>query len=260
MSSAILADPATIAAGATGQGPGSATNANAMVALQDAITTGGTTFLDYYYGLQSGLGTATQSTARSQTPADHRQRPVRPAHAASGVSLDEEMTNMIKFQHAYAAAARVLTAMDENLDRLINRPAGSGCDPRRRINQAATHVLADLQRVSASLPADPEQAVERQEIQQAEDDPFGAGRALFLRTRSATSSSTSGTSTRRSGFQDASESAMSSVQDIMQRARELVVQAGNGSLDQTGLNNIAAEIEQLVEAAREAMNGTYAGR
>jgi flagellar hook-associated protein 1 FlgK len=40
--------------------------------------------------------------------------------AASGVSLDEEMTNMIKFQHAYAAASRVLSAMDENLDRLIN--------------------------------------------------------------------------------------------------------------------------------------------
>ena len=27
---------------------------------------------------------------------------------------------MLRFQHAYAAAARVLTAMDENLDRLIN--------------------------------------------------------------------------------------------------------------------------------------------
>ncbi len=121
MSAAILADPTTIAAGATGQGPGSATNANAMVALQNAITTGGTTFLDYYNGLQSGLGTATQSTARSL---DAQQIVVGGLSdrrvAASGVSLDEEMTNMIKFQHAYAAASRVLSAMDENLDRLIN--------------------------------------------------------------------------------------------------------------------------------------------
>ena len=104
-----------------GQGPGSATNANAMVALQNAITTGGTTFLDYYNGLQSGLGTATQSTARSL---DAQQIVVGGLSdrrvAASGVSLDEEMTNMIKFQHAYAAASRVLSAMDENLDRLIN--------------------------------------------------------------------------------------------------------------------------------------------
>ncbi|MDR1117313.1 MAG: flagellar hook-associated protein FlgK [Oscillospiraceae bacterium] len=39
----------------------------------------------------------------------------------SGVSLDEEMTSLIKYQHAYSGAARVLTAMDEALDLLINR-------------------------------------------------------------------------------------------------------------------------------------------
>lgn len=41
--------------------------------------------------------------------------------STSGVSLDEEMTNMIRFQHAYSAAARVMTAMDEALDTIINR-------------------------------------------------------------------------------------------------------------------------------------------
>lgn len=41
--------------------------------------------------------------------------------AISGVSLDEEMVNMIKFQHAYTAAARVITAMDEMLDLIVNR-------------------------------------------------------------------------------------------------------------------------------------------
>jgi len=38
----------------------------------------------------------------------------------SGVSLDEEMTNLIRYQHAYSGAARVITAMDDALDRLIN--------------------------------------------------------------------------------------------------------------------------------------------
>jgi flagellar hook-associated protein 1 FlgK len=38
----------------------------------------------------------------------------------SGVSLDEEATDMIKFQHAYQAAARVITTMDEMLNTLIN--------------------------------------------------------------------------------------------------------------------------------------------
>ena len=40
--------------------------------------------------------------------------------AVAGVSLDEEMTNLVKYQHAYNGAARVITAMDELLDKLIN--------------------------------------------------------------------------------------------------------------------------------------------
>lgn len=39
----------------------------------------------------------------------------------SGVSLDEEMTNMIKYQHAFSAASRFITSMDEELDVIINR-------------------------------------------------------------------------------------------------------------------------------------------
>ena len=41
--------------------------------------------------------------------------------SVSGVSLDEEMTNIIKFQHSYAAASRMITAIDQNLDVLINK-------------------------------------------------------------------------------------------------------------------------------------------
>ncbi len=41
--------------------------------------------------------------------------------AAAGVNIDEEMTNMLSFQHAYAAAARLITAIDESLDVVINR-------------------------------------------------------------------------------------------------------------------------------------------
>lgn len=40
--------------------------------------------------------------------------------STAGVNMDEEMTNMIRFQKGYNAAARVLTSMDEMLDKLIN--------------------------------------------------------------------------------------------------------------------------------------------
>jgi len=38
-----------------------------------------------------------------------------------GVSLDEEMANMVKFQHTYTAAARMISTMDEILDITVNR-------------------------------------------------------------------------------------------------------------------------------------------
>ena len=41
--------------------------------------------------------------------------------SVAGVNIDEEMTNMLSFQHAYSAASRLVTAIDETLDQLINR-------------------------------------------------------------------------------------------------------------------------------------------
>ena len=39
----------------------------------------------------------------------------------SGVNMDEELAQMIKFQHGYSAAARVVNTFDEMLDTIINR-------------------------------------------------------------------------------------------------------------------------------------------
>lgn len=40
--------------------------------------------------------------------------------SSSGVSLDEEMTNLVKFQKSYAAAARMVTMMDDMLNTIVN--------------------------------------------------------------------------------------------------------------------------------------------
>ncbi len=46
--------------------------------------------------------------------------------AVSGVSLDEEMTNLITFQRGYQASARTLTAMDDMLEQLIEHTGRAG--------------------------------------------------------------------------------------------------------------------------------------
>lgn len=60
-----------------------------------------------------------------KTAADVQSSVVRAAddavEADAGVSLDEEMSNMILYQRSYQASARVITTVDEMLDTLINR-------------------------------------------------------------------------------------------------------------------------------------------
>ena len=40
--------------------------------------------------------------------------------AVSGVSLDEEMINLVKFQNAYDAAAKLISTADELLQTVLN--------------------------------------------------------------------------------------------------------------------------------------------
>ena len=40
--------------------------------------------------------------------------------SVSGVSLDEEMINLIQFQHAYNASAKVVSTIDSLLDVVVN--------------------------------------------------------------------------------------------------------------------------------------------
>ena len=46
--------------------------------------------------------------------------------SVSGVSIDGEMTNLVRFQRGYQASARALNAMDDMIDLLINRTGRLG--------------------------------------------------------------------------------------------------------------------------------------
>lgn len=74
-----------------------------------------------YKGLIADIGAVTQEANRmAENTSVLKSHVDTQRMSVSSVSLDEEMTNMIKFQHAYSAAARSMTAMDELLDRIIN--------------------------------------------------------------------------------------------------------------------------------------------
>ncbi|MDQ0231452.1 flagellar hook-associated protein FlgK [Metabacillus malikii] len=81
-----------------------------------------TTFQEFYESVIGGMAVDAQEanrlTANStvlRDSVDQRRQSV------SAVSLDEEMTNMIQFQHAYNASAKMISLQDELLDTIINR-------------------------------------------------------------------------------------------------------------------------------------------
>jgi flagellar hook-associated protein 1 FlgK len=80
-----------------------------------------TTVDDFFGAIVGQLGVQTQEANRQAQNAQLLTEQVDlNRQSVSGVSLDEEMSNLIKFQHAYSAAARFMTAYDELLNKLIN--------------------------------------------------------------------------------------------------------------------------------------------
>ncbi|WP_010676916.1 flagellar hook-associated protein FlgK [Bacillus timonensis] len=75
----------------------------------------------FYAGMIGTLGVTARETNLRKTNAEYTKDSVElRRQSVMAVSLDEEMTNMIKFQHAYNASARQITVIDEMLDKIIN--------------------------------------------------------------------------------------------------------------------------------------------
>ena len=127
VSSTITANTKKIAAGTTTNGDGA--NALLMANLQNTSSfnsvtwsgsgSGSYTFDEYYNAVVSTIGIesfSAQATLRQQEGIMLQLNSRR--ESISGVSIDEEMIKMIKFQQAYNASARMISVVDEMLDTL----------------------------------------------------------------------------------------------------------------------------------------------
>jgi flagellar hook-associated protein 1 FlgK len=117
----VMNDPRKIAASANGA-VGDGTNAQAIAKTRSQPAINGATIKEAYTGLVTRNATdATNFGNNLDTQTALTQQLSIQQQSATGVSLDEEMTDMIRFQQGYNASARVLSTMDEMLDTLINR-------------------------------------------------------------------------------------------------------------------------------------------
>lgn len=139
LSSDVLGSPENIAAGGVSGAPGDNGNALSIAALQTdgslnirkwIITDRGETASsnlqtgtldDYYQSLIGELGILTEETNENQ---DFTQSMLdslaKVRDSVSGVNLDEELTEMMKVQHAYEAASKVVSVVDEMMQTLLD--------------------------------------------------------------------------------------------------------------------------------------------
>jgi len=122
----VLSNPALIAASGNGQ-PGNADIALQQAALRTTPVIGASSIDTAYAQLITTIGSDSQEAQKIQANAavlanslENRRQSI------SGVSLDEEMVNLVKYQRAYQASARALSAMDDMIELLVTRTGRVG--------------------------------------------------------------------------------------------------------------------------------------
>ncbi|MCL1864421.1 MAG: flagellar hook-associated protein FlgK [Spirochaetes bacterium] len=106
----------------TSNGIGDGTNALAIASLRHktAMVDSKTTFNEFYTALISRIGTQGEETkdrVENHTTLLKNLENIR--QSVSGINLDEEMANMVAFQHGYNASARVISTVNSMLETII---------------------------------------------------------------------------------------------------------------------------------------------
>lgn len=119
--SPAVGDVVSIAYNANGLGDNR--NALLLADLQAAKTMAGatTSFQGAYAQTVGGVGTRTRDSLIGQEASESVLRQtVAQREAVSGVNLDEEASDLLKFQQAYEASARIIQVSSELFDTLLN--------------------------------------------------------------------------------------------------------------------------------------------
>ncbi len=121
---AALSDPSKVALSSTRAGvPGNNQNGLDLVALQSKAVTGldNATLFDAYRRTATDLGVSSQVARQRLETEEIRHEQLQNFRAqVSGVSLDEELVNLLKYQRAFEAASRMIVAADEMMSTLIS--------------------------------------------------------------------------------------------------------------------------------------------
>ncbi len=124
----------------------------------------------------------------------------------------------------------------------------------------ARGILDDVNAASARLSATQRKLASGRELTRPSDDPSAVARAIELRGELEGARQHARTADEATAWTQVTDSALESIGDAVQRARELVVQGGSDAAGPVARRALAQELRGLVDTIKQAANAAYGGR
>ena len=124
----------------------------------------------------------------------------------------------------------------------------------------AQNTLADVNQAYNRLTQTQSEMSSGKKIQQPSDDPYGMSLVMSEQGQLGMLTAYSNNVADGQSYTEASQGAMTNIANIVQRVRELVVGAANGSNTASDLSGTAAEVKQLIDAVKQEANTQYNGQ
>ncbi len=120
--------------------------------------------------------------------------------------------------------------------------------------------LNDLNSSLAAVQRTTDELSSGRTILEPSDNPYGASQVIDLQSQLDGLSSYASNAQDGISWENTASSAMTSMNEVVQRVRELLVQGANGTYSQGDLENMALDVEQLTETVKQDANTQYAGQ
>ncbi len=124
-------------------------------------------------------------------------------------------------------------------------------------NMMASSMLADVQRNSTAMARTSQQISSGNRIDSAADDPVGATRALVIKSSLSANDGYKAAAEAAAGWTQTTEGALSSIVDIVQSTRELIVEANNDTLQPSDRQKLAAKLGEMLQQVKATANARY---
>jgi flagellar hook-associated protein 3 FlgL len=121
-------------------------------------------------------------------------------------------------------------------------------------------LLSDINDVAVRQDATRRQMSSGKQITAPSDDPYATARAMSLRTDLAGIKQHERNVQEAQSWMSVTDTTLSSITDLAQHARELLVQGATDTLPQTSRNAIADQIDQIIAGMKQEANASYDGR